>query len=274
MDKARLYCRPDLPWLEHLHAHFELYHYSRHAHAGLVIGLVDEGIQSYSYRGARHCTGTDGIFFVNAGEAHTGEPADEKGYTYRAIRLDSAFVAEFLGGAGARCLVFKEAVVHSPRLARKLRTALLAIERGAPALQCEELLLDSLGALAKRHADSWSGRDYRCANFQAIERGREFIASSRVQDLSLAQLGDLAGLSLFHFAHAFRRQVGCSPFLYAEALRIDRAKRRLRHGDALVEIALDLGYTDQSHFTRKFKKHEGVTPGEYRRWTSSLRNRC
>jgi len=263
-DKARIYVRRDLPGFEHLHAHFERYHYARHAHAGVVIGLVDEGIQSYSYRGAVHRTGPDGIFFVNAGEVHTGEPADGDGYTYRGVQLDDAFVAALLGGAGIRRLAFKGAVIHAPALACKLRTALRSVESGEPALHCEELILESLCALAKGHAYDWADRQFGPPSRQAIDRARDVIEQSRINDLSLAALGRVADMSAFHFAHSFRRQIGCSPFLYAEAVRIDRAKRRLRQGAGLADIAFELGYTDQSHFTRKFKRHQGITPGQYR----------
>lgn len=266
MDTARVYFRRELRGFEHLRAHFEHFHYSRHAHAGLVIGLVDEGTQSYTYRGARHRTGRDGIFFVNAGEAHTGEPADCKGYTYRSIRLDDSFIGTMLGGAGIRDLAFKEAVVHSKGLARKLRAALIAVESGEPALLCEERILDSLCAISKRYAHDWKEKEIRTAGHGAINRARDFIEESRTEDLSLAMLGELTGLSVFHFAHSFRREVGSSPFMYAETIRIGRAKRRLREGARLADIAFELGYTDQSHFTRKFKQHQGITPGQYRLW--------
>jgi AraC-like DNA-binding protein len=269
MDKARVYVRRELPGFEHLRARFEQYRYARHAHPSVVIGLVDEGIQSYTYRGELHRTGPDGIFFVNAGEAHTGEPDDGNGYSYRGIQLDERFIASTLGGAGIRRLAFKDAVVHSPRLARQLRAALAAIEGGEPGVRCEELILSSLCDIAKRHAFDWVDHNLGSASGRSIYAARDFIAESRMEDLSLSALARLAGMSVFHFAHAFRRQVGCSPFLYAEAIRIERAKCRLRGGDSLAEIAFELGYTDQSHFTRRFKQHQGTTPGQYRRRTSN-----
>lgn len=269
MDKARVYVRSELPGFEHLRARFERFRYARHAHPGVVIGLVDDGVQSYTYRGERHRTGPDGIFFVNAGEAHTGEPADAGGYSYRGIQIDDRFIASALGGAGIRRLVFKDAVVHSPRLARQLRAALIAIENAEPALRCEELILGSLCAIAERHAFDWSDKRATATSRRSIHQVRDLIAQSRVEDLSLGALARFAGMSVFHFAHAFRRQVGCSPFMYAEAIRIERAKSRLRKGGGLADIAFELGYTDQSHFTRKFKQHQGTTPGEYRRLTSA-----
>lgn len=269
MDKARVYVRRELPGFEHLRARFERYRYARHAHLGAVIGLVDEGVQSYTYRGEQHRTGPNGIFFVNAGEAHTGEPADADGYSYRGVQLDERFIANALGGAGIRRLAFKDAVIHSPRLAQQLRAALVAIESGEPALRCEELILSSLCAIATRHAFDWVDKDVGSTSPRSIDRVRDFIAESRVEDLSLSALSRLVGMSIFHFAHAFRRQVGCSPFMYAEAIRIERAKCRLREGGQLAEIAFELGYTDQSHFTHKFKQHQGTTPGQYRRCTSS-----
>jgi AraC-like DNA-binding protein len=272
MDSARVYVRPELCGFEHIHAHFERYRYARHAHAGIVIGLVDDGIQSYTYRGARHRTGRDGIFFVNAGELHTGEAAGEGGYTYRGVQLDPSFIARLLGGAGIERLAFKDAVVQSTVLAGQFRRALLAIEQGAPVLHCEELIFDSLSALVTRHGEYAPVTELPTASRRAIERAREFIEQSSVEGLSLATLSQAADLSVFHFAHSFRRQVGCSPFAYAEAIRIERAKSRLKAGAALADLAAELGYADQSHFTRKFRQHQAITPGRYRAFAMSWRS--
>jgi AraC-like DNA-binding protein len=68
----------------------------------------------------------------------------------------------------------------------------------------------------------------------------------------------------------FAAEVGAPIFVYAEAARMGLARRLLESTASLVEIALDLGFSDQSHFNRRFKQHEGVTPGQYRRGVTSL----
>lgn len=71
------------------------------------------------------------------------------------------------------------------------------------------------------------------------------------------------GLSRFQVLRAFRRSYGLPPHAYQLCVRIGLAQKALRHGAALAEVAADLGFVDQSHFSRHFKRFVGVTPFEY-----------
>jgi AraC-like DNA-binding protein len=97
----------------------------------------------------------------------------------------------------------------------------------------------------------------------------------RAQDRLRAGLGDTpslqaiavaCGLSVSHFARAFRQSLGVSPHVWLVRQRIARAKTLMRGpGPSLAEIALACGFADQSHFTRVFAREAGVSPGRWRR---------
>jgi AraC-like DNA-binding protein len=80
----------------------------------------------------------------------------------------------------------------------------------------------------------------------------------------LQELAQAAGLSQWHFLRQFKKYVGMTPHLWLVQHRILKAKRLLRAGEPLVNIAMQCGFADQSHFTRHFKKALGVTPQNYR----------
>ena len=71
-------------------------------------------------------------------------------------------------------------------------------------------------------------------------------------------------MSTFHLAHVFAREVGMPLHMYAETVRTRHAKALLKSDLSIAQIAQQLGYVDQSHFTRRFKQFQGVTPGRYR----------
>jgi AraC-like DNA-binding protein len=71
-------------------------------------------------------------------------------------------------------------------------------------------------------------------------------------------------MSPFHLAHVFVREVGMPLHVYAETIRTRRARSLLKSELSIAQIAFQLGYADQSHFTRRFKQFQGVTPGQYR----------
>jgi AraC family transcriptional regulator len=83
---------------------------------------------------------------------------------------------------------------------------------------------------------------------------------------SLAEMAAVAHLSAYHFARQFKAATGLPPHEYVIARRVERAKHLLQGaGDlSLAEVAAHAGFTDQSQFSRHFKRLLGVTPGQFR----------
>jgi AraC-like DNA-binding protein len=59
------------------------------------------------------------------------------------------------------------------------------------------------------------------------------------------------------------KKVGLSPHNFQTQIRLKQAKAKLLQGQSIIDVALETGFVDQSHFTRFFKRMIGVTPGEY-----------
>jgi len=76
----------------------------------------------------------------------------------------------------------------------------------------------------------------------------------------------VARLSVYHFARQFRRATGLPPHQYVIARRVERARQLLQGGRglSLAEVAACAGFSDQSQFTRHFKRLVGVTAGQFR----------
>lgn len=85
------------------------------------------------------------------------------------------------------------------------------------------------------------------------------------EDLRIQQLAAEIDLHPVYLARAFRRHFGCSPKQYQHAFRLRRAIHQLTEQMPLVQVALDNGYADQSHFSRQLKDRVGVSPGQMRR---------
>jgi len=97
----------------------------------------------------------------------------------------------------------------------------------------------------------------------AIERVLGHIHEHLGQPLTLAELAEIAGLSLWRFATVFREQVGSSPHRYICRLRVERAQALIREGVPPATAASEAGFYDQSHLSRHFKSMCGMTPGQY-----------
>jgi AraC family transcriptional regulator len=84
---------------------------------------------------------------------------------------------------------------------------------------------------------------------------------------TVGEMAAVAHLSAFHFARQFKQTTGVPPHQYVTARRVERAKLLLDSDDELplAEIAALAGFSDQSQFTRHFKRLAGATPGQFRR---------
>ena len=93
---------------------------------------------------------------------------------------------------------------------------------------------------------------------------REFIDARIGDDLSLDALAACVGLSPYHFARAFKASTGESPHQCVLRRRIEAAKVALRGPTPLAQVALDCGFSGQSHFSQRFREITGLTPSQYR----------
>ena len=109
-------------------------------------------------------------------------------------------------------------------------------------------------------------RPRRGLSRRALNRACSFIAENLGERFTLDDLARQAGVSRFHFARLFRVSTGDSPMAYLLKSRIERAKQMLLQDDRPVcEIAAVLGFCDQSHLTRTFRRLTGLTPREFAR---------
>jgi AraC-like DNA-binding protein len=98
-----------------------------------------------------------------------------------------------------------------------------------------------------------------------LKRVTDYIEQHLAEPVGLADLAASAGLSRMHFAAQFRAATGMRPHDYLVWRRIERALVLLRdHRHPLCEVALDVGFKTQAHFTTVFKKVVGKTPNEWR----------
>ena len=102
--------------------------------------------------------------------------------------------------------------------------------------------------------------------FGELRKVIEYIDNHYTDELTAANLAEIAGLSVAQFNRRFRQLLRLSPMEYVLSLRIERASQLLATTERSVgDVAASTGFYDQSHFTKRFKKVTGMTPLGYRR---------
>jgi AraC-like DNA-binding protein len=99
----------------------------------------------------------------------------------------------------------------------------------------------------------------------ALRRVREHVEMNLGERIDVGHLATLTGLSACHFSRAFKQSVGMPPHRYLTSRRILAAAKMIESTNLpMAEIALELGFSDQSHFTRVFTAHIGQSPSRFR----------
>ena len=102
---------------------------------------------------------------------------------------------------------------------------------------------------------------------RAVSQAVRFIHDNYARELSLSDIGVAARLSPFHLARVFKKAMGMSPHQYLVQVRVNTARALLTSGagrQSLAEVATAVGFSDQSHLTRQFKRVLGMTPKQVR----------
>jgi AraC family transcriptional regulator len=102
---------------------------------------------------------------------------------------------------------------------------------------------------------------------RAVSEALACIHENYMRELSLTDIAGAVHLSPFHLARLFKRSIGVSPHQYLIQLRVNSARWLLSAGSgerSLAEVASAVGFADQSHLTRHFKRMTGLTPGQFR----------
>jgi AraC-like DNA-binding protein/quercetin dioxygenase-like cupin family protein len=256
---TRVHALPGGHHLDLLSARFRTHAYAPHTHEDYAIGVVTCGVERIDYRGTAHHAVPGTVAFLEPGEPHTGAATRPEGWEYQVLYPSVALIAE----GRSRAPHFPTAIVHDPPLAAALSAAHRALADGTDPLEAHSRLVATLAWGIDRHGDL-RPRELP-AHGSVVRRISDRLLACLVDPPDLAELAAEAGLSPFHLLRVYRRATGLPPHAWLAQERVGRARRLLESGSRPAEVASAVGFADQAHLTRWFKRVVGVTPGAYRK---------
>ena len=257
---------PALNNLELLRATYITHAFAPHMHEGYAIGVIENGAEQFRYRRGVHVAPRGSIVLINPGEMHTGEAATERGWMYRMLYPDISLLqraASEVAGKQQDIPFFPSPVVDDPLLAMQLMQLHAALENSPSELERDSRFLWVFAQLIARHADSHASLQPIRGQQTWVQQAREYLEDHYAENVSLEQLASFVNVSPFHLLRVFRDAVGLPPHNYLTQVRIGRARQLLQASLRPAEVALAVGFSDQSHLTRHFKSLVGVTPARY-----------
>jgi AraC-like DNA-binding protein len=253
-----------------LRARYVRQHFPRHWHDCFVICVNERGAHASWYAGETVILPAGCVTIVPPGEVHTGHPVPGAPWHYRAMYVGAELMGEIAGDVGlpaGTLPAFPGLCLPDPELADAFVRTHRQCEATADALERDAIVVELLLAVVQRHAAGRRGRMDRPAPNSAVHRVQQYIRECYARRITLDMLAAVAGVSRYAVLRAFRRDVGIAPYEYVTQSRVEHAKRLLRQGAPIATVSQQVGFADQSHLTRHFKRLLGVTPGTFARGT-------
>jgi len=266
-EQATIYRAEKLENLLVFQARYRQFRFERHTHEDFALGLMERGVQQFYYRGEARYAPPGSLISVNPDEVHDGMSADESEFHYKILYLP----VELLQNIGNEMVrprtfhAFKNPVTTDPELATALSSLFQLLgHENADLLEMQSLLFDLLALMLERHGTERRTLVASQSSCSPVQRACTFIEDMVREEISLDDIATAAGLSRYHFLRLFRDEKSISPWSYLLQKRLQLARASIRLGASLSDAALDAGFSDQSHMSRRFKATYGITPGQYR----------
>ena len=260
--------------IESLRAHFTGHAYDPHWHDSYLIGVTEQGVQQFNCRREQHNSTPDQVFLLEPGEIHDGHAPTADGFTYSMLYLDPKWlereVRALFEQAPADALPsFGATLLRDGQLAGATFSAFQALH-GQEMRMVRQGALDRLLASLTQHLH-WRKRlnpDPRLP--RVAQMARDYLHAHVDRDIGLDDLALACGVDRFRLGRAFKSAFGLAPHAYLVQLRLALARQRLARGENPVQVATALGFADQSHLGRWFRRAYQLTPADYRRRCSKL----
>ncbi|SMG22746.1 helix-turn-helix transcriptional regulator [Paenibacillus aquistagni] len=264
MAKVAFYRDETLPFLEGKRCHKSDLAYQKHFHEEYSIGLIDEGETKAWCEGALWQVEAGRMISFPPHMLHACQPAEDMRWRYKMLFIQPEWFT-YLDMPDIHKLNIPFLLEHDKNTVCRnlLNHTMRALSEKESSLEIETSLIELVQALVDKHeADVNHSPNHRWDK-KYVNLIRAYIHEHYTDSITLDMLENEAGISRYHLIRMFKRSMHLPPHAYQNLLRINHAKKELKHRRSIADIAIDSGYYDQSHFSKAFARIVGTTPHAY-----------
>ena len=249
--------------IDRIEARFAGAAFAPHRHDTYAIGITLGGVQTFDYRGSTRHSLPGHMVVLHPDEVHDGRAGTDACFHYRTLYLEPSLLQCALGG---QPLPFVEDGVSTDQT---LMNALLPLhedyKRPLGDLEFQGALSELAAALS---TIAGHAKAIAACNYGAAQEARAYLDAHVEDGVALDELEAVAGHDKWQLSRDFRAVFGTSPYRYLILRRLDKARSMMLAGQTIADAAAACAFSDQSHFTRQFKKTFGLTP---KAWLTAMR---
>lgn len=242
--------------------------YALHSHTQWSLGAITAGKSTYRYREDLYTVQKGDLVLMNPEWVHTCNPIDNHPWAYVMMYIDTDWLTELRFELGLierlEWQHFTQATLSDEDwYQRYCHVAQVLLNTEYPLLEKQSQFVTFLNDLMRVLSCQSEGPIATIpGNLEAIAR---YLDEQVTEDISLDLLCKRFGYSSGYLIRAFSQHFGMTPHAYLLNRRIQLGRTQLKTGKAIADVAQNVGFADQPHFQRVFKRHMAATPNQYRR---------
>lgn len=236
--------------------------FDTHFHDHYVIGIIEKGKRRLTYNGTDYYIDQGEIVLFNPRDMHACEQIDDQTLDFRCLNVPEKIMSKIMKDlTGDEILPKFEtpviihddifAWIHNLHELIMQKESMIAKEEALYFLMEQLLILTVYSILPNE------------VNDDRIDRVCRYIEENYKQHISLKDMAEITCMNKYYLLRAFTRKKGITPYRYVQTIRINQARELLQKGATPIDIAVSIGFSDQSHFTNTFREFIGVTPKQY-----------
>ena len=238
-----------------------------HFHDVLCLTLVQSGYECTEVEGKKLLSPIGSISLTYQEEIHANPNINDGSYSFLTYYLSPEVLRYFYGG---KDFAFIERVVQD----HSLFSMLYGWAQEEAPINIREQNLQSIIQYFVRHHIRPRGSNDNSSTIsnRQLNDVLSYMNENLDSKITIEQLAKMADSDSFKFIRSFKKEKGITPIQYLTIKRVEKAKRLLKRGNTSVDTALSVGFYDQSHFTKNFKRLTGITPRVYQKACNILQD--
>lgn len=241
--------------------------YIKHSHDTISIGANEDGITELTCKNEICILDKGSLLLINPNEVHCCNPIEKQARTYHMMFLDPTWCFEIqkniFGNEIKKFIPFKKTILNYEELYNEYVKTNKFLFSSSFYIEKEEKLIAFLTKLFTKESALNEINMQEDIDDKITERIKEIIKIHVNVNLTLSEISDEVKINQFKIIRLFKNKTHLTPHAYLMNAKINKAKDLIKKGVAISDVYFLLGFFDQSHFIRNFKKIVAVTPKQY-----------